>query len=112
MTIPECIFCSIAAGKSGTGFIFENEEVVAFRDINPQAPFHVLIIPRKHTASLAETADERMLGVLLAAAARIAAEAGLSDYRLVINNGARAGQSVFHLHLHLLGGRTMNWPPG
>lgn len=107
-----CIFCRIAAGELKTEFVYADETAVAFRDIQPQAPVHVLLVPRVHIASLHETGDERLLGHLLAAAKQIAATLGLDDYRLVINTGPRAGQSVFHLHLHLLGGRTMTWPPG
>jgi histidine triad (HIT) family protein len=107
-----CIFCRIASGELKTDFVYADEFAVAFRDIQPQAPLHVLLIPRTHVASLAEAGDEPLLGHLLAAAARTAATLGLTDYRVVINTGPQAGQSVFHLHLHILGGRTMAWPPG
>lgn len=107
-----CIFCQIAGGATSTPFVYEDDEAVAFRDIQPQAPVHLLVVPRRHVASLNEALDERALGRLLAAARRAAAQAGLPQYRVVINTGAEAGQSVPHLHLHVLGGRVMAWPPG
>ncbi|MDT4897198.1 MAG: histidine triad family protein [Acidobacteriota bacterium] len=111
-----CLFCQIVAGEVSADIVHQDERCVAFRDINPQAPVHVLVIPRDHTESLDEATqrDEAMLGHLLRVAARIANEQGLSEsgYRTIINTGAGAGQSVFHLHLHVLGGRTLNWPPG
>lgn len=111
----DCIFCKIAAGEMGGPPLYQDEEVTAFRDINPQAPTHILIIPNKHIASVGEAteADQAMLGKLLLTAAKLAQDEGIADgYRLVTNTGARAGQSVFHLHIHLLGGRRMTWPPG
>ncbi|MBN2345847.1 MAG: HIT domain-containing protein [Candidatus Aminicenantes bacterium] len=110
--MESCIFCRIAAGGTATPLLYEDEEAVAFRDIQPQAPVHLLVVPRRHVASLNEAADERFLGKLLAAARKAAANAGLEQYRVVVNTGAEAGQSVFHLHLHVLGGRVMAWPPG
>lgn len=107
-----CIFCRIAAGGTETPFIYQDEDAVAFRDIQPQAPVHVLVVPRRHLASLNDADDAMLLGRLLAAARRAAAVAGLEQYRLVINTGPDAGQSVPHLHLHVLGGRVMAWPPG
>jgi histidine triad (HIT) family protein len=107
-----CIFCQIATGSTATPLVYQDEDVVAFRDIQPQAPVHVLVVPRRHFASLKEVQDEAMLGRLLAAARQAASRAGLQQYRLVINTGAEAGQSVMHLHLHVLGGRVMTWPPG
>lgn len=107
-----CIFCQIAGGATSTPFVYEDDEVVAFRDIQPQAPVHLLVVPRRHIASLNEALDEPSLGRLLAAARRAAAQAGLQQYRVVVNTGADAGQSVLHLHLHVLGGRVMAWPPG
>jgi histidine triad (HIT) family protein len=109
--MESCIFCQIAGGAS-TPFVYQDGEVVVFRDIQPQAPVHLLVVPRRHVASLSETQDERLLGRLLAAARNAAALAGLSQYRVVVNTGADAGQSVAHLHLHVLGGRIMAWPPG
>ena len=116
MAEQNCLFCRIVAGEVPADIVYQDERCVAFRDINPQAPVHVLVIPRDHTESLDEATqrDETMLGHLLRAAARVANEQGLSEngYRTVINTGAGAGQSVFHLHLHVLGGRPLSWPPG
>jgi histidine triad (HIT) family protein len=112
----DCLFCRIVAGEIPSELIYQDERSIAFRDINPQAPVHVLVVPREHMESLDEATqkDEAMLGHLLRVAARVANEQGLSEsgYRTVINTGAGAGQSVFHLHVHVLGGRSMNWPPG
>lgn len=111
----ECLFCKIAEGTIPTKAVYQDERVYAFPDINPQAPVHVLIVPREHIASLQE-ADEshrELLGHLLRAAAEIARQKGLGKgYRVVTNIGPDAGQTVDHLHLHVLGGRVMNWPPG
>ena len=116
MASPDCIFCAIASGEQSADVIHEGDDVVAFRDINPQAPTHVLIIPREHVASVDEMEEEHaeLVGRLFLAARRIAREEGVAGegYRLVMNTGAGAGQSVFHMHLHLLGGRAMKWPPG
>lgn len=112
---PDCLFCRIVAGEIPSDRVHEDDEVVAFRDINPRAPTHVLVIPRRHIADAhALTADDGpLLAALFGAARKIADAAGLAGgYRIVTNVGADAGQSVFHLHLHLLGGRTMSWPPG
>ena len=115
-TDQNCIFCRIVAGEIPAGIIYQDERALAFKDINPQAPVHTLIIPREHLESLDEAAqkDEALLGHLLRVAARVANEQGLSEsgYRTVVNTGAGAGQSVFHLHLHILGGRPLTWPPG
>ncbi|HNX97469.1 MAG TPA: HIT domain-containing protein [Candidatus Aminicenantes bacterium] len=110
--MSECIFCDLAAGRGGGKLAYQDDAVVAFHDLHPQAPVHVLIVPRQHTPGLSATEDDALLGRLLAAARRVAATLALTDYRVVINNGAQAGQSVFHLHLHLLGGRPFGWPPG
>lgn len=111
-----CIFCKIANHQMPARWVLEEEDVVAFHDIHPQAPTHILVIPRKHLTSLAhaEQQDEALLGKLMLAARRVAKEAGLVEggYRVVINTGAGAGQSVFHLHIHVLGGRSWGWPPG
>jgi len=111
----DCIFCKIAAGEMGET-IYQDEEITAFKDTNPQAPTHILIIPNRHIASIsaATEADAKLMGRLLLVAAKVAKEQGIASagYRLVTNTGAQAGQSVHHLHFHLLGGRTMNWPPG
>jgi histidine triad (HIT) family protein len=115
-TKEDCIFCKIVAGEIPAAKIYEDERAVAFRDINPQAPTHALVIPRAHVASLNEAseADETLLGHLLLVAARVARDEGHADggYRTVINTGAGAGQTVFHIHVHLLGGRSLTWPPG
>jgi histidine triad (HIT) family protein len=112
----DCLFCRIAAGEIPCDRVYEDEEILAFRDINPQAPTHILVIPRRHVSSLDELrdGDAALAGRLVVAATRLAREEGLagSGYRLVTNCGAGAGQTVFHLHLHLLGGRTFRWPPG
>lgn len=110
--MESCIFCQIAGGAIPTPFVYQDGEIVAFRDIQPQAPVHLLVVPRRHVASLNEAQDEALLGRLLLAARRAAAAAGLEQHRVVVNTGAQAGQSVFHLHLHVLGGRPMAWPPG
>jgi histidine triad (HIT) family protein len=113
--MSDCIFCKIAAGEIPSTKVFEDEELFAFRDIQPQAPHHILIVPKQHIAKLADTADDNtaLLGKMVRAAAKIAKDEGLeSGYRIVINNGESAGQSVWHLHLHLLSGRPFRWPPG
>lgn len=116
MTEDNCLFCRIVAGDVPSTFIHQDERCVVIRDINPQAPTHVLVIPREHIESLNDVSqrDETLLGHLQRVAARIANEEGHADtgYRTVVNTGAGAGQSVFHLHVHVLGGRPMNWPPG
>ena len=116
MSEQQCLFCRIVAGEVPADVVYQDERSVAFRDINPQAPVHVLVLPRDHMESLDEASqrDEATLGHLLRVAARIANEQGLSEsgYRTVINTGAGVGQSVFHLHVHVLGGRPMSWPPG
>ena len=112
----DCIFCRIVDGQATAKIVFEDETVVALEDLNPQAPVHLLVVPRRHLPSLKEATaeDEPLLGHLFTVAARLARERGLETkgYRTVINNGARAGQSVFHLHVHVLGGRVFRWPPG
>jgi|SRR6187399_1534054 len=111
-----CLFCRIVDGEIPADFVYDDDLVLAFRDINPKAPTHILLIPRQHmdsAADLAET-DAAMLGRLFAVAAQIARDAGIAErgFRLVTNSGPAAGQSVDHLHFHLLGGRSMGWPPG
>ena len=112
----DCLFCKILAGEIPADLVYESETAVAFRDINPQAPTHVLVIPRKHIATINDitAADEAIVGSLYTAAREIAAADGLSDngYRAVMNCNEGAGQSVFHIHLHVLGGRPLTWPPG
>ena len=110
-----CLFCKIIAGEIPSKKVFADDRVYAFRDINPQASTHVLIVPRKHIASLVETSaeDEELLGYLHLVAVRIAASEELGNgFRTVINTGNDGGQTVDHLHVHLLGGRPMTWPPG
>ncbi len=111
---PDCLFCRIAAGEIPSDRVFEDESVIVFRDINPKAPTHVLAIPRRHLASAADLtdADGDLLAALFNAMRRVATDGGLDAYRIISNVGAESGQSVFHLHFHLLGGRPMTWPPG
>jgi len=114
--MSECIFCKIAEGGIPAEVVYEDDQVLAFRDLNPQAPVHILVIPRKHIATLndLDDGDAELMGRLYLAAKRIAADEGIAEsgYRTVINCNAGAGQTVFHIHLHLLGGRPMGWPPG
>jgi len=112
--MADTIFGQIARGEIPTRFVYEDERALAFPDVNPQAPTHILVIPRQPIAKLAEAeaGDSELLGHLLQVAARVAADLDIRDYRLVINNGAGAGQTVFHLHIHLLAGRPLTWPPG
>ena len=111
--MSDCVFCRIAAKELPAKLVYEDEAVVAFPDLNPRAPFHVLVVPRRHVERLADLDDEALAGKLTLAAARVARQAGQGDgFRVVVNNGAGAGQSVFHLHLHVLGGRPFSWPPG
>jgi len=115
-SVTECIFCAIVRGDAQGDFVYQDGSLVAFKDINPMAPVHLLIIPRKHIATLfdLEQADEGLIGHICATAAKLSKDNGLSEkgFRLVANCGAEAGQSVFHIHFHLLGGRPMRWPPG
>jgi histidine triad (HIT) family protein len=114
--MDDCLFCRIARGEIPADVVFSDEHVVCFRDISPKAPTHLLLIPREHIASAAELTEDHgpLLGRLFAAAARVAREAGVVErgFRLVTNAGPGAGQSVDHLHFHLLGGRSLGWPPG
>jgi histidine triad (HIT) family protein len=111
-----CVFCRIAAGEIPARVLLTDDEVVVFHDVAPRAPTHLLVIPRRHVASLATATpyDAALLGRLMLAAAEAARVAGLAEsgFRVVTNTGAGAGQSVFHLHLHVLGGRPLGWPPG
>jgi histidine triad (HIT) family protein len=111
-----CLFCKIASKQIPSKGVFEDDDLFAFHDINPVAPTHILVIPKQHIVSLNDATPEHeaLFGKLLLASQRAAAGAGLVEggYRVVINNGKNAGQSVFHVHLHVLGGRAMNWPPG
>ena len=108
------IFGKIARGEMKADVVYEDDRSIAFRDVDPKAPTHILVIPRKPLAQLseAEAEDESLLGHLFLVARKVAADEGLEDFRLVVNNGAGAGQTVFHLHLHVLGGRKFSWPPG
>lgn len=114
--MEDCIFCKIGGNEVSVPFVYEDESLVAFDDLHPQAPVHVLLIPRGHFTSLNEVAesDAPVLGRILVAARKIAEEKGIAEsgWRLVVNTNADAGQSVLHLHFHLLGGREMGWPPG
>lgn len=111
-----CLFCKIVAGEIPAKRVHEDDELVAFEDIKPEAPVHVLIIPKRHIATLndVQASDDQLLGSMMRRAALIAAERGMNDsgYRTVMNCNSHAGQTVFHIHLHLLGGRRMGWPPG
>jgi histidine triad (HIT) family protein len=114
--MSECLFCKIIDGKIPANKVFENEQVVAFRDLNPQAPTHLLVIPRRHIATLndLQSSDATLVGEMMLAATQIAAMENLAEngYRVVMNCNHDGGQSVYHIHLHLLGGRYMKWPPG
>lgn len=114
MPITDCLFCRIVRKEIPASIVAENGHCVAFRDINPQAPTHILVIPRQHVASLNDAKDPAVIGQMHQLAVQIAKAEGLSErgYRTVINTNADAGQTVFHIHLHLLGGRHLNWPPG
>ena len=113
--VPTCVFCRIVAGEIPARKVYETGTLLAFHDTSPKAPTHILLIPKKHIARLADITDEdaALMGQLILAARDVAAQQGVSDgFRLVSNNGADSGQSVFHIHWHLLGGRRMAWPPG
>ncbi len=114
--MSDCLFCKMIAGEIPTDVVYQDEHVFAFRDINPQAPLHVLIVPRIHIATLNDLQPDhnQLVGHLFVAAKKIATDEGVADsgYRTVINCNAEAGQSVYHIHLHLLAGRQMHWPPG
>lgn len=116
MSENNCLFCKMVSGDLAADFAHQDDRCIVIRDINPQAPTHLLVIPREHIESLddASQKDEALLGHLLRMAARVANQEGQSDnaYRTVINTGAGAGQSIFHLHVHVLAGRPLNWPPG
>jgi len=114
--MSDCLFCKMASGEIQPDVVYENDEVLAFRDINPQAPTHVLVIPRRHISTLNDLtdADAELVGKLFLAAKEVARIDGIAEagYRTVMNCNAQAGQTVFHIHLHVLGGRAMHWPPG
>ncbi len=116
MSEKDCLFCKIVDGEVPADIVYENDSLIAFRDINPKAPTHILLIPRRHIATMndLQESDIPLAGELFTTAAKIAADEGLAEdgYRTVMNCNEAAGQSVFHIHLHLLGGRPMAWPPG
>lgn len=112
--MSDTIFGQIARGELPADIVYEDDRALVFRDVNPQAPTHLLVIPRQPIARLSEAAeaDQALLGHLMLVAGRAARDAGLGDFRVVVNDGAGAGQTVFHLHLHVIGGRALSWPPG
>ena len=114
--MSDCLFCKILDGEIPCDKVYENEHVIAFRDVNPQAPTHVLVIPRKHISTVNDLTedDKNIVGEMMLAAQQVAKQDGIEDvgYRLIMNCNEGAGQTVFHIHLHILGGRALNWPPG
>ena len=110
--MKDCLFCRIVDGKVPATVVYDGDDVVAVNDVYPRAPFHVLVMPKTHVARLADLENDALGGRLLAAARAVARIAGHKDYRLVVNNGSGAGQSVDHLHIHVLAGREFAWPPG
>ena len=114
--MPDCLFCRVATGEIPASIVYEDTRLIAFKDINPQAPTHILVIPRQHIASLNDlgSEDDALVGEMTRRAAAIAKEEGLAErgYRVLFNCNADAGQTVFHIHLHLVGGRRLGWPPG
>jgi len=112
--MTDCLFCKMVAGEIKPDVVYEDDKVLAFRDINPQAPVHFLIIPKKHVATLNELDDQELAGYLMLTAAKLAQQEGLGDkgYRTLVNCNSHGGQAVYHLHVHVLGGRQMHWPPG
>jgi len=114
--VSECIFCKIGAGQIPSKVVLQDDDLLAFEDLHPQAPVHVLVIPKRHIGALTDAGatEQALLGRLLEAATRVARQKGIAEsgYRVVANTGRNGGQTVFHLHLHVLGGRPMNWPPG
>lgn len=110
--MTDCIFCKIANKEIPSNLVYENENIVAFNDINPCAPVHILVIPKKHVESLNELEDKNLMAELLSGVKEVTKKLGIKDYRTVINTGKGAGQEVFHIHLHIISGRPLNWPPG
>jgi histidine triad (HIT) family protein len=114
--VADCLFCKIVAGHIPASIVFQNDHVLAFKDITPRAPTHILVVPRRHIATLNDLGpdDDALVGEMIRSAAILAKQQGLDErgYRTVFNCNADAGQTVFHIHLHLLGGRPMTWPPG
>ncbi|WP_457573061.1 histidine triad nucleotide-binding protein [Desulfolithobacter sp.] len=109
-----CLFCKIIKGDIPADILHEDDEILAFRDIAPQAPVHFLVIPKKHISGPMDVAaeDEQLIGRLMRVGSEIARKEGIDHFRVVFNNGEQAGQTVFHIHMHILGGRNMDWPPG
>lgn len=110
--MENCIFCKIANKEIPSNLVYEDDFTAAFNDLNPQAPVHVLVIPKKHFASLNELDDEKYMTALFNAVKEVTKKLGIKEYRTVINTGESAGQTVFHLHIHILAGRPLKWPPG
>jgi histidine triad (HIT) family protein len=114
--MSDCLFCKMVSGDIQPDVVFEDDDILAFRDVNPQAPVHVLVIPKLHIATTNDLGEEHagLIGKMILAARQIAAEEGIAEpgYRMVMNCNPGAGQSVYHIHLHMLGGRPMGWPPG
>jgi histidine triad (HIT) family protein len=114
--MTDCLFCKIAAGTIPARLVHQDQDTVAFEDINPQAPFHVLVVPRRHVATLNDLTrdDDQLMGKLFRVAATLAREKGCAEsgYRVLMNTNAEGGQVVFHVHMHVMGGRQMRWPPG
>ena len=114
--MSDCLFCGIVDGSVKANLVYQDDAVVAFNDIAPRAPVHILIIPRKHVASVSDISESEcaLIGAIFQVAAKLAGAHGIAErgYRVVVNSGADAGQSVFHIHFHLLGGRQLGWPPG
>ena len=112
--MSDCLFCRICTGEASATLVYEDDSAVVIRDINPAAPLHLLVLPRKHIATLNDLteADEALMGHLHRVASQVAVREGHRDYRVVVNCGARVGQSVFHIHVHVLAGRAIGWPPG
>lgn len=110
--MDSCIFCKIAKKEIPTEPVYEDEYTIAFNDLNPQAPVHVLVIPKEHYASLNELDNKEVMSALFSAVKNVVKKLGISEYRTVINTGESAGQTVFHLHIHILAGRPLKWPPG
>lgn len=114
--MSDCLFCKIRDGEMPCDMVYESDDVMAFRDVNPQAPTHILVVPRKHISTVNDLKekDKNIVGDMFLAAKKIAADEGIEEdgYRLVVNCNSKAGQTVFHIHMHLIGGRVMTWPPG
>ena len=110
--MSDCIFCKIANGEIPSDFIYEDEKVVAFNDLNPQAPVHFLVIPKKHYASLNDIDSKEAFADIFSAIPKVTAKLGIREYRTIVNTGESAGQTVFHIHVHVMSGRKFNWPAG